>query len=63
MFDDSQEQQCQVGAAPLVEFIFGGAPRVPSRDFLGENLRSSFICCDGNYLAEGIVLRVWTSPE
>lgn len=29
-----------MGAATLEDFIFGGTPRVPSRDFQGENLRS-----------------------
>ena len=42
MFDNSQEQQCQAGAAVLEEFIFDGAPRVSSRDFQGENLRPGF---------------------
>ena len=30
-----------MGAATLEEFIFGGAPQVPSQDFQGENLRYS----------------------
>ena len=41
MFGNSQEQQCEEGAAALEEFIFGGAPQVPSQDFQGENLRYS----------------------
>ena len=28
------------GGGNTGEFIFGGAPRMPSRDFQGENLRS-----------------------
>ena len=27
-----------MGAATLVDFIFGGAPQVPSHDFQGKNL-------------------------
>ena len=29
-----------MGAATLADFIFGGAPRVPSHDFQGKNLGS-----------------------
>ena len=38
VFDDLQEQHWQVGAATPEEFKFGGAPRVSSLDFQGENL-------------------------
>ena len=39
VFDNFQEHQWQVGVGTLADITFGGAPRVPSLDFLGENLR------------------------
>jgi hypothetical protein len=36
-----QEQEWQVGAVTLKDSIFCGAPRVPSHDFRGKNLRSN----------------------
>jgi hypothetical protein len=39
VFDDLQEHPWEVVAAAMEEFFFGGAPRVPILESLGENLR------------------------
>ena len=40
VFSDFQQQSWQAGVATQVDCILGGAHRVPSLDFQGENLRS-----------------------
>jgi hypothetical protein len=42
VFDNFQEQQPQVGPTSSEDFIFGGAPQVPSCDIQDENIRSNF---------------------